>query len=95
MLRGQYSRFSIGNSSENATCASRAKGSTVVNEKGIIPMNNKITLLGGGNWAAPEGGVYIKRCGFGKIWCIDNDVSNFVESTPVASEIVYINLIIY
>ena len=66
----------------------------MINVKEVVPVNNKIPLLRRGYRAASEGSINVKRCSFGILWCIDKDVSYVIECTPIASKILYINLII-
>ena len=55
-------------------------------------MDNETGLLRRGYRATPKGSIYIKGRGFGKRWCIRDDVFDFREGTPVTSEVIDINL---
>jgi hypothetical protein len=66
----------------------------VVNVIGVVPVDNEVTLLGGEDWAASEGRIYVKGCGLSSVWCINNDQVNIIKSSPVAPKILDIDLIV-
>ena len=56
-------------------------------------MYDKVALLRGGYWAASKGGIYVQGCSLGIGWCIDHNDPDFVKSSPIAPEIVDVDLI--
>ena len=64
----------------------------MVNVVEVIPHDSEVALLGGSDGASTIGSVDVKGCGCGGRWYFYNYGDNLIESTPVAPEILHVDV---
>ena len=58
----------------------------------VIPHDSKVVLLGGSDGASTIGSVDVKSCSCGGRWYFHDNGDNLIESTPVALEILHVDV---
>ena len=66
----------------------------MVYKKETVPVDNEILLLRWCYRTTLEGSIDIEGCSFRKSWGIYDDTPNVIESTPIASKVIDIDLVV-
>ena len=84
----------ISDSAKDTARTGSTKRGIVINVKKVFPVDDKVWLLGGKDWAASEGGIDVKGGSLSIRRGIHNNAPDFIKSAPVTPELVDVDLIV-